>query len=85
MAASTRPWASAALETSPRTATALPPAAGDGGDDSIRTSLAGCVVDDDGGSFSGERFGDGCSYALGCAGDDCNFACELAHIVIPFQ
>src|SRR4029077_18088848 len=58
---------------------------GDGGDHSIRTSLAGGVVDDDGGAFGGERFGDGGSDTLGCAGDDCDFTCELAHIYIPFS
>src|SRR6266850_2609958 len=53
---------------------------GDGGDHRVGASLAGGVVDDDAGAFSGERFGDGGSDTLGCAGDDCDFTCELAHI-----
>ena len=39
----------------------------------VRAGLAGGVVDDDGRAFGGERFGDGGSDALGCAGDDCDF------------
>src|SRR5690242_2619978 len=58
---------------------------GDRGDHLIRTSLAGGVIDNDGGAFSGERFGDGGADALRCAGDDCDFTCKLAHINIPFQ
>ena len=57
----------------------------DGGDHIVRTSLAGGVVDDDGGALRGERFGDGGSDTLGCAGDDCDFTCELAHIYIPLS
>jgi hypothetical protein len=53
---------------------------GDGGDNGVRAGLAGGVVDDDGCAFRGERLGDGGSDALGCAGDDCDFACELAHV-----
>ena len=56
---------------------------GDGGDDGVGAGLAGGVVDDDGGAFGGERFGDGGADALGCAGDDCDFACELAHNCYP--
>ena len=58
---------------------------GDGDDDGVRAGLAGGVVDDDGGAFGGERFGDGGSDTLGCASDDCDFTCELAHIYIPFH
>ena len=58
---------------------------GDGGDDGFGAGLAGGVVDDDGCAFGGERLGDGGADTLGCAGDDCDFACELAHIRIPFQ
>ena len=53
---------------------------GDGGDDGVRAGLAGGVIDDDGCAFRGEGFGDGGADAFGCAGDDCDFACEFAHM-----
>ena len=55
-----------------------------GANDGIRAGFAGGVVDDDGGAFCGERFCDGGSDALGCAGDNCDFTFELAHIYILF-
>ena len=83
MAASMMPWASAALETSPRDGDGLAAGGGDGGDDGVGAGLAGGVVDDDGGAFGGERLGDGGADAFGGAGDDCDFTCELAHDVFP--
>src|ERR1700683_3929405 len=44
--------------------------------------LAGRVVHDHRSAFGGQRFGDSGSNALGRAGDDSNFPCELAHIYI---
>jgi hypothetical protein len=52
---------------------------GYGGDYDVRASFAGGVVDHHGGAFGGERFGDGGSDTLGCAGDDCDFTFKLAH------
>ena len=58
---------------------------GDGRDHSIRTSLAGGVVDDHRGALRGERFGDRGSDTLGCTGDHCDFTCEPAHCFIPLS
>ena len=54
---------------------------GDGGDDGLGAGLAGGVIDDDGCAFGGEGLCDGGADALGGAGDDRDFTCELAHIV----
>ena len=52
------PCASAALETSPCTVIALPPAAVMADDDRFRAGLARCIVDDDGRALGGEQFRD---------------------------
>ena len=80
MAASMIPCASAALETSPPHGDSLATGCGDGGDDSVRAGLAGSVVYDDRCAFCGECLGDGGSDAFGCAGNDCDFTCEFAHV-----
>ena len=50
---------------------------GDLGDDLVRAGPAGGVIDDDGGSFRGELFGDGGADAFGRAGDDRDFAVQF--------
>ena len=58
---------------------------GDFGDDFVGAGFAGGVVDDDGGAFGGERFGDGCADAFGGAGDDRDLIFEFGHLSSPLR
>ena len=56
--------------------------AGDFGDDLVRASFTGSVIDDDRRAFRREMFGDGRADAFGRAGDDRDLACEFFRLFV---
>jgi hypothetical protein len=54
---------------------------GDGCDDSVRAALARGIIYDYRCAFCGEGLGDSGSDTFGCAGNDGDFTCKLAHVL----